>query len=404
MRDPQDVVIVSAVRTPFGKFGGALKDIPSLQLGAHVMRAALDRAGVADREINEVYYGTCMPAETALELNIPARQALLKAGLPPETLSLTIDRACCSSATAVQLGTRAIRSGEVNAVLAVGAENMSRVPLLLPGARFSYRLGHMQLVDPLFGLKYPDWTPVSVDAGEVAMEEGIGRAEQDEWALRSQHLYQAAKQAGFFAHEIIPVEVPQPRGAAVVLQEDEFPRPGTSLERLAQLPTVYGSPTVTPGNAPGMDTGAAAILLMRRSYADQLGVVPLGRVVATASVAADARLLAKVPGWAIQAALRRAGLALEAMDRVEINEAFAAVPLVSSQILAGDDPARLSAIRGRLNVNGGAVAIGHPVGASGARLIMTLLYELRRSGGRYGVAAICGGLAQGDAVIIEADR
>lgn len=404
MKDPRDVVIVSAVRSPFGRFGGALKDVPSSELGAQVMRAVVNRAGLTGAEVDEIYYGTCMPAETALELNIPGRQAMLKAGFPPHTLSLTIDRACCSSATAVQLGARAIRSGEVNTVLAVGAENMSRVPLLLPGARFSYRLGDLKLTDPVFGLRYPDWTPVSQDAGEVAVEEGIGRTEQDEWAVRSQERYQRAKESGFFAGEVVPVEVPLPRGQTAVLTDDEFPKPGTTLERLARLPTVYGSPTVTPGNAPGLDTGAAAILLMSREHAAGLGLTPLGRVVATASVAADARLMAKVPAWAIQAALRRCNLHVDAMERIEINEAFAAVPLVSSQILADGDGPRLQAIRDRLNVNGGAVAIGHPVGASGARLIMTLLYELRRSGGEYGVAAICGGLAQGDAVVVAAEH
>jgi len=401
MSNQREVVVAAAARTPFGKFGGAMKDLSSLDLGVKAISEVLDRLDQPKEVVEELYYGTCVLAENALETNVLGRQAVLKAGLSPGAISLTIDRACCSSVTALHLGFRSIKSGEADVVVAVGSENMSRTPYLAPQVRWGQRMGNGLLTDPLFALGYADWNPVSVDAGEVALEYGVSREEQDRWALRSQQRYARALEEGKFAEEIFSVEVTGKKGALVVA-EDEQPRPDVTLEQLAKLPTIYGSPTITAGNAPGMNTGAAALVLMSRKKAEDLGVEPLATVRSIASVALEPHLIAAAPAPAIEKALQRAGgLNVEQLDLIEINEAFAAMPLVSSKILAGDDPEKLERLREKINVNGGAIAIGHPVGASGARIIMTLIYELQRRGGGLGAASICGGLAQADAVILE---
>ncbi len=398
-----DVVIVSAVRTPFDKFGGPLRNVASIDLGAMVIREALSRVNVDGAMVDEVYYGSCVPAETALETNIPARQAILKAGLPPTTRSLTIDRACCSSLTAVGLCFDAVKSGRAEVCLAVGAENMSRAALLVPpNVRWGTKIGSIAARDGLFELGYAGFNPVSVDAGEVALEMGVDREQQDQWALRSQQLYARALGEGKFktGEELMAVSVPSRKGDTIV-DRDQQPRADTTLEKLAALKTVYGSPTVTPGNAPGLNTGAAAVLIMSRSKAEALNLQPLAVIRTVRGVAGAARDIARIPAPAILKALSAAGLRLDDMGLIEINEAFAAMPLVASKILADGDEAKLTVLRERINVNGGAIAIGHPVGASGARILMTLMYELRRRGGGLGAAAICGGLAQGDAAVIE---
>ena len=399
-----DVVIVSAARTPFDKFGGPLKETPSIELGAMVIKEILGRVDLKGKMIDEVYYGTCIPAETAQDLNVPARQAVLKAGLPPETVSLTIDRACCSSLTAVNLGFYAIKAGRAQVCVGMGSENMSRIPFLLPpNIRWGTRLGPIKAEDNLFELGYAAYNPVSVDAGEVAVEMGVSREEQDRWALRSQQGYAKAFKEGKFAvgEELMSVTVVSSKGESVIIDKDTQPRPDTTLEKLASLKTVYGSLTVTPGNAPGLNSGASAILLMRRSMAKELDLQPLATIIAATAVAGPAREIAKIPAPAIQKVLSLAGMTIEDMDLIEINEAFAAMPLVSSKILADGDEEKLLAIREKINVNGGAIAVGHPVGASGARILMTLMYELRRMGGGFGVAAICGGLSQGESCVIE---
>jgi len=401
MASQNDVVIVGACRTPFSKFGGALRDFSTVELGALVIKEVLRRAGLSGEDVDEVYQGVVMQPEAGLNDGIIARQAVLKAGLPPETVSLTIDRACCSSLSAVQMGFRAIAGGFAKVVIACGAENMGRAPHLLPAARWGQRIGPLVGYDPIYELGYRAFNPVSVDAGEVAVEYGVTREDQDAWACRSQRRYQEALAAGKFKDELMAVEIPQKKGPPLIFDKDEFPRPDTTIEGLAKLPTVYSSPTVTAGNAPGLDTGASAILLMRRGEAERRGLQPLGTVRCVTSVASAARYIAAVPAPAIRKALATAGLTLDEVDLIEINEAFAAMPLVASKILAEGDEARLRAIREKINVNGGAVAIGHPVGASGARILMTLMYELRRRGGGKGVAAICGGLSQGDGAVIE---
>jgi acetyl-CoA C-acetyltransferase len=404
--EKNDVVVVSAVRTPFGKFGGTLKDVPSIDLAAMVIREALQRVNVKGEEVEETYYGTAVIGEAALETDVPARQATLKAGMPPESISITLDRACCSSLDAVRLGFRGIKSGEINIALAVGADNMSRTPLIVPPrVRWGSRLGNIELWDGLYGLGYKGFNPVSVDAGEVALEYGITREEQDRWAYGSQMKYAKAFTEGKFrlGEELMKVEIPQRKGPPIILERDEFPKSDTTLEKLAKLPLVYGSPTVTAGNAPGLDTGASAILIMSEKRAKEKGLKPLAKILSTVATATTPRLIAVIPGLTIQAALKKAGMTLDQIALIEINEAFAAMPLVSDKILADGNPEKMKQLLEKTNVNGGAIAIGHPVGASGARILMTLIYELRRRGGGIGVASICGGLAQGDGAVVQVE-
>jgi acetyl-CoA C-acetyltransferase len=404
--EENNVVVVSAVRTPFGRFGGTLKDVPSIELGALVIREVLRRVNVKGEEVEETYYGSAVPGEVGLETDVPARQATLKAGMPATSVSLTIDRACCSSLAAVRLGFRGIKAAETEVALGVGAENMSRTPLIVPPhIRWGSRLGNIELWDGLYGLGYKGFNPVSVDAGEVALEYGVTREDQDQWAYQSQMRYAKAFSEGKFklGEELMKVEIPQKKGPPIVLEKDEFPKPDTTLEKLSKLPLVYGSPTVTAGNAPGLDTGATAVLIMSEKKAKERGLKPLARIMSMVATATTPRLIAAIPGFTIQAALEKARLTLDQVDLIEINEAFAAMPLVSSKILAEGDSEKMKRLLEKTNVNGGAIAIGHPVGASGARILMTLIYELRRRGGGIGVASICGGLAQGDGAVVKVE-
>ncbi len=400
-----DVVIISAARTPFSKFGGLLKHLHSSELGSLIIKEVMQRSGLQGSDIDEVYYGMCIQSEAALKYNVNARQALLHAGLPPETRSLTVDRACCSSLACVQLGRKSLLLDEARVCMAVGAENMSNTPVVLNGHRWGTGLGKPEMVDHLNPIMYHGFNALAGDAGEVALEYDVSREMQDAWAYASQMKYQAAKTAGKFqpGGEVAAIELPQKKGAPLVFAEDEFPKPNSTPEGLAKLPTVYGSSTVTAGNAPGLDAGASALILTRRATAEALGVKPLGILVSVASVASAPRRIAEVPAFAIQQALERAGVAVSAVDLMEINEAFAAMPLVSTKILAGGDQTRWEELLAKTNPNGGAIAIGHPVGASGARILMTAMYELRRRGGGIGAVGICGGLAQGDAAVVKVD-
>lgn len=405
-QNPDDIVIVSAVRTPFSKFDSLMTDIPSLDLGMLVMKEVIKRVAVKPEEVDEINYGTCILSEVALETDCPVRQASLLGGFPPESLSVTLDRACCSSLTALRYGYRAIKAGEAGICMAVGAENMPRAPHLAPGLRKGVRLGPIQLMDNLFELGYTrkGFAPVAVDAGEVALEYGVSRGMQDEWAMKSQDRYAKAFAEGKFkvGEEIVPVVIPQKKGDPVMIEKDESPRT-TSIEALARLKPVYGSPTVTAGNAPPISAGASAILFMTRKKAEEKGLRPLATIVNSVASATAPRGIAVIPAYTIQKALDKAKLTINDMKLIEINEAFAAMPLVSTKILAGGDEMKWKELQEKTNVNGGAIAIGHPVGASAARITMTLAYELRRRGGGYGVASICGGLAQGEAVIIKVD-
>jgi acetyl-CoA C-acetyltransferase len=404
MKNKNDIVIVSAVRTPFSKFDSLMADIPSIDLGVMVMKEVIRRAGVKPEEVDDISYGSCVLAEVALETDVPARQATLLAGFPAENISLTLDRACCSSLTCLRLGVRAIKAGEAGIAMAVGSENMPRTPHLAPGLRKGSRLGHIKLIDNLFELGYTakGFNPVAKDAGEVALEYGVTREMQDAWALGSQEKYAKAFAEGKFkiGEELMAVVIPQKKGDPVVIDKDESPRK-TNMESLAKLKTIYGSPTVTAGNAPPISAGASAILMMTGEKARERGLKPLATIVNIVAAATAPRGIAVIPAYTIQKALDQAGLTIDDMKLIEINEAFAAMPLVSTKILAGNDEKKWKELLDKTNVNGGAIAIGHPVGASAARITMAMAYELKRRGGGYGVASICGGLAQGEAVIIK---
>ena len=404
MESKNDIVIVSAVRTPFSKFDSAMADIPSIDLGVMVMKEVIERVGIKPKEVDDISYGSCIPAEVALETDVPARQATLLAGFPADNISVSLDRACCSSLTCLRLGVRAIKAGEAEIAMAVGSENMPRTPHLAPGLRKGARLGHIKLVDCLFELGYTakGFNPVAKDAGEVALEYGVTRDMQDAWALGSQEKYAKAYAEGKFkiGEELMPVVIPQKKGEPIVIEKDESPR-STSMEALAKLKTIYGSPTVTAGNAPPISAGASAILFMTAKKAKEKGLKPLATIVTVAASATVPREIAVIPAYTIQKALKQAGLTLDDMKLIEINEAFAVLPLVSTKILANNNENKWKELQAKTNVNGGAISIGHPVGASAARITMTLAYELKRRGGGYGVAAICGGLAQGEAIIIK---
>lgn len=405
MKNENDIVIVSAVRTPFSKFESPMNDLPSHVLANMVMKEVIERVGVKPDEVDEINYGSAVLAELAMEQDIPDRQAALLAGFPPSTISMTIDRACCSSLTALRLGFRSIKAGYSKICIATGADNMPRAPHLASGVRKGVRLGNLVLRDFLLALGYPGYNPVATESGELAVEYGVTREMQDAWALRSQELWAKAFADGKFkvGEEILPVVIPQKKGDPIVMDRDESPRL-TSIEALAKLPVVYGSPTVTPGNAPGMNAGASSILFMTRGKAEEKGLKPLATIVETLPAASAPRQMAAVPALAIQRTLDSAGLTIDQMDLIEINEAFAAVVLVSTKILANGNEQKWQEINDKTNVNGGAIAMGHPIGASGTRTIMTMAYELKRRGGGYGVAAICGGLSQGEAVIIKVER
>ncbi len=403
----RDVVIVSAVRTPFGRFDGVMREMPSIDLGVMVLKEVTGRINLDPSEVDEIYYGTCIPAEYAPYLDVPARQVTLLAGFPADNNSLTIDRACCSSMTAVRLGYRAIKSGDADVVIACGAESMGNTCHLVEAkyARWGNRLGHIPMEDVLFELGYAKkgFNAVAFDSGVVALEYGISREDQDQWALRSHEQWAMAYREGKFkiGEEILPVEVPQRKGKAVLLERDEQPRE-TSLDKLAKLRTIYGSPTVTPGNAPGMNAGAGAIAIMSRERALEKGLKPLATIEAVEWAAGKPKYMATLPARAVEKILLRVGKKIQDMDVIEINEAFAAVTLVSLKILSELYGEEISSLKDRTNVNGGAIAMGHPVGASGARITMTLMYELIRRGGGHGVASICGGLGQGEAIILKA--
>lgn len=405
MADSNDVVIVSAVRTPFGKYGGSLRDYDYYELGAIPMTEVLSQVSLSPGTVGEVFWGVgdtspCKDTYTP----VAARQSLIKAGLPHETPSISFDMACVSAMHAVKLAAMTIALGEIDTAIAGGATSFSREPLIVRGLRFGgYRLGDVMMEDPLFELGYKDFNPVAVDADNVAAEYGISRQEQDEWALRSHQKYGEAWNSGKFKDEIMPFTITQPKGEPRVLDIDEQYRPDSNLEGLSKLKTIYGTQAITAGNAPGMNDGAAAILVMKRGKAKELGLTPLATVVDQISTAINASRIAEGPGYAIRKVLKKAELSLADVAVMEINEAFACVPLVSTKLIAGDDKTNLQRIRDKLNVNGSAIATGHPNTASGARIIMNLMYELRRRGGGYALGAICGGLGQADAAVIKVD-
>ncbi len=396
----KNIVIVSAVRTPFDKFGGVMREIPSIELGREVLSNVVDRVNFPKEQVEYIFYGTTIHAEIAPYVNVPVRQALLKAGYPASTLSMTVDRACCSSMTALIEACREIQAGEIQAAVAAGAENLSNVPHMVSGLRWGKKLGDFSLYDVEAGFSYPGWGPVSVDTDRVAKQYGVTREEMDRWSVRSHQFYQAAYDAGRFRDEVVAYTV-HGRGGDIVVEADQSPRPDTTYEKLSALRPVYGTDAITAGNAPGLNAGASAILLMTEEKAGEYGLEVLARIRDVTAVADAAENIPVVPALAMNKLLARNGMKPEELDLVEINEAFAAMPLVSTKIVAGGDGKLTERLRSVTNVNGGAVAIGHPMGATGARLVMTLMYELRRRGGGRGIACLCGGLAQGDGVLLE---
>lgn len=397
-----EIVVVNGKRTPFGRFGGSLRNIPSVELGGFIIRRVMENLPVDGREIDIVIMGLCLPG---VGLS-PARQAVLAAKLPINTNAITVDRACCSALTAVGIGMQLILRDQASIIIAGGMENMSRTPYLIPQMRWGARLGDITILDELvIRNAYLDNVPMAKYAGQVAVENGVGRREQDEWALRSHQRWAEAQAKGKFNEELIRVELSSSKKAKSsleYLEYDEHPRPDTAIERLSALEPVYESPTVTAGNASGIADGATATILMKKEEAKKRGILALGKIIVYSPICGEPRESPILPAVAIKKALSQADLTLEDMKLIEINEAFAAMPLVSSLVLADFDRKRAEKIREKLNVSGGAIAIGHPIGATGARLLMHMLYELRRQGGGRGVITICGAIGQVDAMIVEA--
>lgn len=390
-------VIVSGARTPFGRFGGALKDVSAAKLGGVAIRGAIDRAGIDDAEIDQVIMGTVLQGGQG---QIPSRQAAREAGIPWNVKTETINKVCASGMRSVTLASQLIRLGDEDVIVAGGMESMSNAPYFIPGARWGMRMGDQKVVDLMVhdGLTCSfEGVHMGTYGNSTAAEFNITREAQDEWAYRSHKRAIEAIESGKFKEEIVPVEVPQRKGDPIVVDTDEAPRKDTSVEVLNKLRPVFGSDgTITAGNAPGINDGASAFVVMSEDKAKELGKEPLATILGHAEVAVEAKDFPQTPGIVINELLNKTGKSIEEIDLFEINEAFAAVALVSSDI-AKIEPEKL-------NVNGGAVALGHPIGASGARIILTLIHELKRRGGGLGIAAICSGGGQGDAVLIEVPK
>jgi acetyl-CoA C-acetyltransferase len=387
-------VIVSAMRTPVGTFGGAFKDVPATELGVLAVRAALERAGISGDAVDEVVLGCVLQA--GLGQN-PARQTALGAGIPKEVPATTVNMLCGSGLKAVAIASQMIAAGDADIVVAGGMENMSRAPYLVPTGRFGARMGSAELIDSMVHDGLTDafgGIHMGVTAENVAERYGITRADQDEFAVASQQKAERAVSDGVLRDEIVPIEVPEKRGTRVV-DTDEAPRPGTNLEALAKLRAAFRSEggTVTAGNASGINDGAAAVVVMSAQRARAEGLTPLGSVESHASVGVEPAIMGIGPVPAVRKALARAGLQLEDIDLFELNEAFAAQSLAVIREL-GLDP-------GRVNPHGGAIALGHPIGASGGRILVTLLHQMKRTHATRGVAALCVGGGQGQAAIIR---
>jgi acetyl-CoA C-acetyltransferase len=394
MAELQDAVIVSAVRTAIGTYGGGLAEVSAVKLGEISIKAALERAGLKPEQVDEVIMGNVLQA--GLGQN-PARQSAVAAGLPVGIPSMTINKVCGSGLKAVMLASQAIRLGDAETVVAGGMESMSRAPYLLEKARFGYRMGNGELVDVMIrdGL----WDAfnqyhMGVTAENICAEYRLDRAELDEFALRSQQRAGKAIEAGLFKPEIVPVEIPGKKGPTI-FDQDESPRPQTSPEALAKLKPAFKKEDgmVTAGNSSSLNDGGAAVVVMSRAKANALGLQPLATIKSYASAGVDPRIMGMGPVPATRRALEKAGLTLGQLDLIEANEAFAAQSVAVRKEL-GLDPEKV-------NVNGGAIALGHPIGASGTRVLVTLLHEMQRREARYGLATLCIGGGQGVALIVE---
>ena len=390
-------VIVAGARTPFGKFGGAFREVPATSLGAHAIRAAVDRSGIRPEDVDYVIMGQVLQAGAG---QITARQAAIEAGIPQEVPAITINKVCLSGLNAIALADQLIRAGEVEVVVAGGMESMSEAPYLMPKARFGARMGDAQMVDSMIhdGL----WSTftgqhMGESSDEVNKELELSREEQDAWAARSHQRAEKAWDSGALRDEVVAVALPQKRGDPVKVERDEGVRAGTTAESLGKLgPAFSRDGTITAGNASQISDGAAAVVVMSAKKAAELGLEPLVEIVSHGMSADRYAWLHTVPALALSNALKKAGLEKSDLDLVEVNEAFAAVALNTTRMLELDEE--------RVNVNGGAVALGHPIGASGARLVLTVAHELKRRGLGVGAATLCGGGGQGDALIVRRPR
>jgi acetyl-CoA C-acetyltransferase len=386
-------VILGAARTPFGKLGGGLSALDATELGGRAIAAALERAEVGPDQVEHVVFGQVLQAGQG---QIPSRQAQVKAGIPKEVSSETVNKVCASGLRSAGMIDQSVRAGDLDVAVAGGMESMSKAPYLLKDARFGYRMGDAKALDAMIhdGLTNPfSGKHMAQEATEVAEELELTRADMDKFALRSHELAIEATDEGRLPEEIAPVTVKSKKGETTV-EVDEGPRRDTSLETLSKLPPIFVKDgTHTAGNAPGVNDGAGALVLASDEWAQRNGRKPLAKIVAQAAVADDFAYLARTPANATKKALEKAGLTVDDIDLFEINEAFASVALNSMRMLGVDED--------KVNVNGGAIALGHPIGASGARILTTLVHELRRRGGGLGVAAICSGGGQGDAMILE---
>ena len=390
----KEVVIVSAVRTAIGSFGGSLKDVPAADLGAIVIKEAVNRAGIKPELVEEVIMGNVIQA--GLGQNV-ARQAAIKSGLPVEVPAMTINKVCGSGLRSVALAAQMIKAGDCDVVVAGGMENMSSAPYVIPGARWGQRMGDGKITDTM--IKDALWDAfndyhMGVTAENIAKEWGLTREMQDEFALNSQLKAEKAIKEGKFIDEIVPVVIPQRKGEPKVFAQDEFPRFGASLEGMAKLkPAFIKEGTVTAANASGINDGAAAFVVMSSEKAEELGLKPMAKILSYGSKGLEPSIMGYGPFHATKKALEKTGLTVEDLDLIEANEAFAAQSLAVAKDLNFDME--------KVNVNGGAIALGHPVGASGARILVTLLHEMERRDAKKGLATLCIGGGMGTALIVE---
>ena len=390
----REVVIVSAARTPIGNFGGCFKDASAIELGACAGLAAIESCGLKAEQIDEVIFGNVLQA--GLGQNV-ARQIAVKIGLREEIPSFVVNHVCGSGLKAVQLAAQAIACGDADVVLAGGTENMSAAPFLQKNMRWGHKLGNAELVDTLVTDGLTDVFNnyhMGITAENLAEKYGISREEQDEYAAQSQQRAEAAMAEGRFAAEIAPVSIPNRKGDPIVIAQDEYPRAGVTAESLSKLrPAFKKDGTVTAGNASGINDGAAALVLMSKEKADELGLKPMAAIISCASAGVDPAIMGIGPAPAVRLALKKAGLVIEDIDLTEANEAFAAQAIAVKKELGIDSA--------EINVNGGAIALGHPIGASGARILVTLLHEMPRCDAEYGLATLCIGGGQGIAMIVK---
>ncbi len=390
----KEIVIASACRTAIGSYGGTLKNVPAVDLGAAVVKEAVNRAGIKPEQVDEVIFGDVLQA--GLGQNV-ARQVSIKAGLPIECTAMTINIVCGSGLKAVALAANQIIAGESEIVVCGGTENMSAAPYAVPSARWGARMNNVPMIDITVndGLwdAFNDYH-MGITAENVAEKYGITRQMQDEFAVRSQNRAEAAIKAGKFKDEIVPITIPQRKGDPIVFDTDEFPKFGNTMEKVAKLrPSFKKDGTVTAANASGINDGAAALVVMSKEKADELGITPMATIVSYATAGVDPKIMGVGPVPASRKALAKAGMEIKDIDLVEANEAFAAQSLAVASELGLDME--------KTNVNGGAIALGHPVGASGARILVTLLYEMQKRDSKYGLATLCIGGGQGQAMIVK---